>query len=215
MTNDSFLSLACISLFGLFFGFVLIFGGYRFFLILLPIWGFVFGFGLGAQAVQALLGTGFLSTVTSWLVGFFLAAIFAVLSYLVWYFGVALLAGALGDSIGVSLMLAIGIDFGLVTWLVGMVGGLVFAAGALLLSLPKWIIIIATSILGAGVVVGTFVFMFGGMPAAELMQNPVRHVLQTSPFWFVVFFVLAGLGIAIQYQSTRTYEMDTYNRLVV
>ncbi|MBV9323828.1 MAG: hypothetical protein JO352_08595, partial [Chloroflexi bacterium] len=40
-------------------------GGYRFFIFLLPIWGFFFGFGLGAQAVQALFGDAFLSTVTS------------------------------------------------------------------------------------------------------------------------------------------------------
>jgi hypothetical protein len=41
MTPDSFLAVACASLIAFMFGLVLCFGGYRFFLILLPIWGFL------------------------------------------------------------------------------------------------------------------------------------------------------------------------------
>ena len=70
MTTDSFFGLAFTSVISLFFGFVLAFGGYRFFLVLLPIWGFFFGFGVGAQTVQAIFGEGFLSTATSWAAGF-------------------------------------------------------------------------------------------------------------------------------------------------
>ena len=70
MTTDSFFALAIGGMLALFFGTVLLLGGYRFFLILLPILGFFFGFGLGAQTVQALFGGGFLSTVTGWIVGF-------------------------------------------------------------------------------------------------------------------------------------------------
>jgi len=40
--------LLCATMIGLLFGAVICFGGYRFFLILLPFWGFFFGFGLGA-----------------------------------------------------------------------------------------------------------------------------------------------------------------------
>ena len=87
------LELLCVSMVAILFGALLAFGGYRFFLFLLPLWGFFFGFGLGAQTVQALLGEGFFGTVTGWVVGFVLALIFAVLSYLFYYFGVAILAG--------------------------------------------------------------------------------------------------------------------------
>src|SRR6476619_8218511 len=93
-----------------FFGFVLAFGGYRFFLLLLPIWGFFFGFGLGAQTIQAIFGSGFLSDVTSWIVGFVVALIFAVLSYLFYIFAVALIAGSLGYALGTGLLVAIGFD---------------------------------------------------------------------------------------------------------
>ncbi|MBV9322255.1 MAG: hypothetical protein JO352_00545, partial [Chloroflexi bacterium] len=75
MTNESFFALAITGMLALLFGMLLLFGGYRFFIFLLPIWGFFFGFGLGAQAVQALFGDAFLSTVTSWVVGFVIAVI--------------------------------------------------------------------------------------------------------------------------------------------
>src|SRR3954470_844504 len=108
MTTDSFFALLCVSLLTLFFGFVMAFSGYRFFLILLPIWGFFFGFSVGAQAIQAIFGTAFLSDVTSWVVGFVVAAIFAVASYLFYFIAVAMLAGSLGYALGAGLMMAIG-----------------------------------------------------------------------------------------------------------
>src|SRR6478609_11494068 len=80
MATDSFLSLACTGMIGLLFGSILAFSGYRFFIFLLPIWGFFWGFGLGAQSIQALFGNGFLSDITSWVVGFFVGLLFAVLA---------------------------------------------------------------------------------------------------------------------------------------
>ena len=62
MSTDSFFALAVTAVIALFFGSVLAFAGYRFFLVLLPIFGFLFGFGLGAQTIQAIFGEGFLST---------------------------------------------------------------------------------------------------------------------------------------------------------
>ena len=59
-------SLLCIALIALLFGLAVVFGGYRLFLVLLPIWGFFFGFFLGIQSVQALFGIGFLATVPVW-----------------------------------------------------------------------------------------------------------------------------------------------------
>ena len=45
------------------------FGGFRFFLLLLPIWGFVVGFNVGTDAVTAIFSDGTFATVTSWVVG--------------------------------------------------------------------------------------------------------------------------------------------------
>jgi len=212
MTNDSFFALACMAVIALFYGSVLGFAGYRFFMFLLPIFGFIFGFGLGAQTMQAIFGTGFLSTAVSWVVGFVVALVFAVLSYLFYFLAVALLAGGVGYALGVGFMELIGFDFGFLTWLVGIVLGIIFAVGTLMLNIQKWVIIIATALMGAGVIVGTFLFLLGVAPTSDLVTNPVKAVLNTSPFWFVIFLVVAVLGFFAQYQSSRNWKLEEYSR---
>jgi hypothetical protein len=212
MTTDSFFALLCVSVITLFFGFVMAFSGYRFFLILLPIWGFFFGFSLGAQAIQAIFGTAFLSDITSWVVGFIVAAIFAVLSYLFYFMAVALLAGALGYAIGAGLLMAIGFDMGFITWMSGIIVGLIFAVGVLVLNIQKWVIVGATSLLGAGVIVGTFLFLFGALPPQQLVANPVAVALRTSPLWMITYLLVAMFGIFVQFQTTRRWDIESYNR---
>ena len=82
----------------------------------------------------------------------------------------------------------------------------------LVLNIQKWVIIIATALLGAGVIVGTFLFLFGDLPPEELVQNPVRFVLQTSPLWALLFLAVAVLGGVAQVASTRRWQVTTYNR---
>jgi Domain of unknown function (DUF4203) len=214
MTSESFFSVLITTLIALFFGFVLTVNGYRFFLVLLPIFGFFYGFGLGAQSMQALFGEAFLATLSSWAVGFIFAVLFAVMSYLFYFAGVGFVAFALGYSVGVGVMEALGLDFGFVAWLVGVVLGIGVVFATFLLNIQKYVIIGATSILGAGVIIATFLFAFGGAPVRVLTQNPVQYVLNTSPFWVLVFLVLATLGVVVQVVSTRRWELDTGNRLL-
>src|SRR5512139_3271384 len=111
MVNESFFTIACAGLIGLLFGTALAFAGYRLFIFLLPIWGFFFGLGLGAQAVQAVLpGTGFMADVTSWVVGFVVGLLFAGLSYLFYAFAVAMIGGSLGYAVAVGLLTWIGLQ---------------------------------------------------------------------------------------------------------
>lgn len=212
MTNDSFFALMCLSLFALLYGSVLAFSGYRFFLFILPIWGFFFGFGLGAQTVQAIFGVGFLSGVTSWVVGFFVALIFAALSYLFYVFAVAMLAGSLGYTIGAGIMLAIFPSLNITAWIVGMVAGIIFAILVLVLNVQKWVIIVATALMGTSVIIGTFLFMLGKLPSADVTANPVHAVISDSPLWMILYIVVAVLGIAAQFISARAWKIEEYNR---
>jgi hypothetical protein len=140
--------------------------------------------------------------------------VFAVSSYVFYLGAVAIVGGALGYALATGLLMALGLDFGLLVWTVGVVAWLVIGAAVILLNVQKYAVIAATALLGAGVIVGTFLFLFGGLPPAELAQNPVRHVLQTSPFWMLVFLALAALGAVAQFVTTRRWEIDTYNRWV-
>jgi len=211
MTTDTFFTLACTGLIGLLFGTVLAFAGYRLFIFLLPIWGFFFGLGLGAQAVQALLGSGFLADVTSWVVGFVVGLLFALLSYLFYAFAVAMIGGSLGYAVAVGFLTWLGLQFGFLVWIIGIAVGVVVAFVTIVLNLQKWVVIAATAILGTGVVFGTILVMFN--PLAKLLVNPVAVLLSTSPLLLILFIVVAAAGAYVQIRSTPAWTVESYNRV--
>ena len=214
MTTDSFFAVMCGGMIALLFGLVLAFAGYRLFLILLPIWGFFFGFGLGAQAIMALSpNDAFLATVTSWVVGFIVAAVFAILAYLFYIFAVALVSFSLGYAATVGLLTAIGMQWGLIVWLAAVVVGVVLGFVVLRFNIQKLVIEFATAFLGAGAIVGVFLALFGGLPSSELVQNPVAVALKNSPFWMIVFIILGIVAFVVQYMHNRSWEVQTYNRM--
>lgn len=204
----------CATLIALMFGLVILLGGYRLFMLLLPIWGFLFGFIFGVQAIQALFDVGFLSNITSWIVGFVVGAGFALLAYLFWAVGVALVAGALGYALGAGFMNLIGRDLDLLVWLVGIAIGAVVAVVTFRFNLQKYMVILATALAGAGSIVMTLFFGAYGSTLAQLLENPVRHVLQQSPLWVLFYLVLAAGGIAVQFATTRDVEYTPYENRI-
>lgn len=193
--------LFCITMFALLFGLAITFGGYRIFLAMLPIWGFLFGFGLGAQTMQMLFGFGFLVTATSWVVGFIVGVVFAVLSYMFFVFGVAALAGSVGYGLGVSIMLWIGFNPGFLTWIVGVIASVALIVVTLRFNLQRVLISVETAIIGAGIIIGTLLLGVGGLMLASLIENPIHFILQDSPLWAVLYVALVAAGILVQLKA--------------
>ncbi len=204
--------LFCATLIALLFGTVVCFGGYRLFLILLPIWGFFFGFALGAQSVQLLFGEAFLATVTGWVVGFIVALLFAVLSYLFYVVAVAVIAGSLGYGLGVAIMGIFSADLTLLTWIVGIVLAIVVIGITFYFNLAKYVIIIATAVGGAAATIGTLVVGVEHVQLLTLAENPVQVMLNGSFIWTLLFLLMAAAGIAGQIMANRNYEIAAYNR---
>ena len=204
--------LLCMTMIGLLFGAVLIFGGYRLFLVLLPIWGFFFGIGLGAQTVQIIFGGGFLATITSWVVGFIVGIIFAVLSYLFYIVAVALLAGSFGYALGVGLVTLI-LPFGFIAWAVGIVAGIIVAVVVLLFNIQKYAIIAITAFGGTAAVIYVLLAAFGGNQAlTQMAEAPVKYAI-TNSFWWLLFFLVVGIfGFVAQLRVNSAYEIEEYNR---
>ena len=204
----------CVSLIAMVVGLAICFNGYKWFLILLPIWGFFWGFLLGAQTLQAVFGIGFLATVTSWVLGFVVGAVFAMASYLFYLAAVALMAGSLGYALGLGIMGLIGFDFGLITWLVGIVLAVIVAGVTVYFNLYKYVIIVTTAVGGAGTIVITLMFGYAGLTLAQFAENPIRVALQGSPLWTIFFLVLAVLGIASQLATSRAFELEPYENRI-
>lgn len=192
-------------------GAILLLGGYRFFLIMLPIFGFFVGFGLGAEVIANIFGTSLLADITGWITGAVVGIVFAILSYLFWIVGVALVSGAIGYALGSGLMYAIGLDPGFISWLVGIVVAVVVVIAVLMLNVQKYAVIIITALGGAGLLVGGVMLTFGGITGLtldDMNRAVVRSAIGESWFWLLIYLVLAIAGVAWQIMSTRTYVWE-------
>ena len=198
----------CATLIALVFGVAVAFRGYRFFLVLLPILGFMIGFTLGAQTLQAIFDVGFLTTVTSWVVGFLLGLLFGVLSYLFYFVGVALLSFGLGYAIGAGFMGLIGFDLGLVSWLVGMVAGVALAGVVIFFNVQKWVIVAITSFFGSAAIIGSLMLVLGRISIEDLGTNAVGTAIEDSFLWLLFYMIIAVLGIASQIGIDQTVELE-------
>lgn len=200
-----------VSLMLLAFGAALCAAGFRLFVILLPVFGFFAGFLVTAQAIQELFGGGFLATTSSWVFGFFVGLIFAVVAYLFYYGAIVILAGTAGYELGVGLIAGLGVASGLLQFIVGFVVALAFAVGVVVFNLPRILIIVLTSLLGAGMILSGILVGLGRIPLVSLQYGFFGDFVHLSWFWTLVFLVIAGAGIAAQLYLSNRYTFQAYD----
>jgi hypothetical protein len=185
-------------------GLALAFWGFRVFLVLLPIWGFFAGFLLGANGVEFIFGDAFLATATGWVVGFLLGLLFAVLSYLYYWVAVILLGGALGYQLTIGLLQWIGFDAdGIIAFILAIVGGAVFAVGFFLLRMPAVLVIVATSISGAGAsIAGVAIGL--GIIEYQTLSGGIFGAYSVSDMGWIGIIAAIALAFAGAIYQTRT-----------
>jgi hypothetical protein len=193
-------------------GLAFAFGGWRFFLLLLPFWGFLVGFNVGTDAVTALFNDGTFATLTSWVVGLVFAVAFALFSYLYYYAAIALLGGAVGYAIGTSLWGIIGNEYGLIAFVIGLALGAVVAIAIIALNVPRLLVIVLTGLGGAAAIVAGWFILTGQIPADNIHWTEVGRLIRDSWFWLIVWGVIAAAGILAQVMAPpigpSTYELD-------
>ena len=193
-------------------GLAFAFGGWRFFLVLLPLWGLVLGFSLGTEAMRALFGDGTFATVTSWIVGLVVGLVFAGLSYLFYYAAIVILAGTVGYAIGAAAWGLIGNEQGVIAFVIGIVVGVVVAVAALALNVPRYLVIVLTGLGGAAAIVAGWFLLIGKVPADNVTWWQVGKLISDSWFYLIVWGLIAAAGIVAQMRAPAlgpdTYEMD-------
>ena len=173
------------------------FYGFRFFLILLPLWGFVIGFAAGAQLLGLLFNEGFLATIAGWIVGFVFGIGFALISYFWYWAAIVLLAGGVGYEIGLGLMALVNID-GWLAVAIGLILAVVFVVGAIALHVPRLMIVVFTAIGGAAILTGGVLMVIGTIEPGQLNDGIVGAILYKNTLWGLVFIVLAVAGAFYQ-----------------
>ena len=199
--------LFCALVITIFFGLAVAFFGYRLFLLLLPLWGFIFGFALGAQTITALFSQGFLATATSWVVGFIVGLVFALLSYLFYMFGVAILSASFGYAIGIGFMGLFGAT-GWLAWLVGIILAVVVAGVVIYFNLQKYAVEIITGAMGSAIAIGSLMFPLGIYLVDDLASGGVfKKVMANNPWWALFWIILAVVAIVFQWRQNKAWNI--------
>lgn len=150
-------------------GATLCFRGFLAMRILIPIWGALTGFSLGAGLVSAIAGDGYLSTATGWLVGFAVAIVVAGLAYLYYAIPIVMLMGSAGFLLGAGAMVALGVTWNWLVILIGVGCGVALAAFAIAVDLPMLVLVLVTAFAGAMAITSGILFRGGvGMEAASM-----------------------------------------------
>ena len=181
--------------------------GYRLFRLLLPVWGFVVGFFAGAGFIASWLGEGFLEGILGIGLGVVLGIVLAFLAYALWWIGVVIAIGGLGFALGYAILPAIGLDTEFLALLLGLAAGAVLALAAILLHLPRAIIVVITSLWGSAAVIGGALVLFNQVEPETLGKGAVAGAIGTSFFWTVVWIALAVVGMGVQWVTTPEYEL--------
>lgn len=201
-----------VALFAVAIGLAIAFFGYRFLWVLLPIWGFFAGLWLGVTGLQTLFGEGFLVGVSGLVIGVVLGLIFAVLSYLFYFVGVAILGGSIGYGLTVSLLVGgLGMNANFIVWLIAIVVAVLFAVVILALNIQKYAVIVITALGGASATLGGILLLFNQVSMDQLSGNvgvfaPVSF--SEGPIWWLIWAVVAVAGIVLQIMSNRVYVLE-------
>lgn len=185
------------------------FVGYRFFRILIAIWGFIAGFNLGAYGMVALFGQNFLGTVTGWILGIVVGIVIALLAYFLYYIAIVVLGASVGYAFGSGLMGAIGLNNpGFLAVLVGVALAVVLSILVLVVNLPKILIMILTAIGGAAAIVSGILLVFGQINTTALQYGFAGAAIRTSWFWSLVVIALAVVGFVVQWRTMQEYTLE-------
>ena len=189
-------------------GLVATFFGYRLFRAVLPVFGFVVGAIVGAQAVSLVFGDGFLTTLLSIITAVVVGIVFGLLAYTFWALGVIIVVFGMGFAIGTALLPALRIDnLELVSWLIGVAVGLGFAAAAYVLRLPRAVVVAVTALWGAGSTLAGVLIILGQIEPEDIGYGGVDAVVSNSFIWLLAFLALAVVGAVFQAMTTGDVDV--------
>ena len=197
-----------IGVFALAIGLGLVFRGFKLFMLLLPLLGFIGGFMLGAGLIEALFGDGFFATLVSWGAGFLFGVVMAVLSYLYYWLAVGVLGGFIGYQVTLGLLAWIGFDeSGIFAIVISFVVALGVGVAFLLANMPTVVAIVGTSIAGAALAVAGAALALGLLPSEGLVDG-VLGIYASEELGWVGVLLLAGLALGGMVLQARDLTPD-------
>lgn len=179
----------------------LAFFGLRAFVILLPAFGLITGFFLGASIVASWLGEGLMSDIAEWIAGYILGMLFALVSFTYWYAGAILASASLGAMMGMGVMGILGVDSEPIIWVAAILGGVGLATLTFLARHPNTLLIATTATAGAIMVVTSISLIFQRVQLREIRWGGEWYDINVPwSSWLVLGAIAAG-GFIVQWQT--------------
>lgn len=191
-------------------GALLLFAGYRFARVLLALWGLIGGFMAGSAIFTDFSNDAFIATSLGIVTGVVVGLLFAALAYVYYGFAVVLLTAGIGYAIGSSFITVFGIDPGFLSTTVGVIIGAVFGLAAVLLHVPKALLIVLTSFAGAITAIGGILVLFNQVPLSFYDFSAARVIIADSWIWTLAALALTVIGIVAQSMLDKEYQMDEW-----
>lgn len=187
------------------FGSLLCFAGYRFFMVMLPVWSFFGGVWLGMRGFQLLLGEGLTASITGVTAGVILGLVLAVLSWLFYDVGVAILSAVTAAWLAAGLMNTLGFSPGTLPVLIALVCAAIVGILTYVRRWQKHLVIVLSAIFGANALVLALLLPSGRLSLQGLQTagTAIRPILQDSWFWSLIWLGLAIAGMVIQWRNYR------------
>lgn len=183
--------------------------GVKVFRLLLPLIGFVSGVMVGFGGVQAVFGTGVISTTIAVVMAVVIGAIMALLSFMFYEIAIIILSMMLGASFMTYLGIAIGLEnAGFVLFLLGLSGaifGFLLAAGS---NLAVSFVIVGTAMIGVAFILAGILLLVGTLSLEDLSNGgiipSVVNTVDQSFLWLLVW--IGGTVVAMQVQSAALMQ---------
>lgn len=178
--------------------------GVKLFRVLLPLVGFIAGIMVGFGGVQAVFGTGAVSTTIAVVMAVIVGSIMALLSFLFYEIAIVVLSIILGASFMTYLGVAIGLEnAGFILFLLGLAGGILGFMVAMSSNLSVSFVIVATSMLGVGYILAGVLLIVGAISLDDLSNGGIiPAVVETVDQSFLWLFVwIAGTIVSMNVQT--------------
>lgn len=174
------------------------FRGYLAMRVIIPIWGALTGFVLGAGLVSSITDESFLRTLAGWIVGLLVALVFGALAYLYYEISVLVVMASIGFTLGTTAMVALDVSWSWAIVLVGVAVAVLLAFLAIAADLPTVLLVLLTSLAGSSAVVLGVMLLVGRAQTANFDTAVFVDSIDDAWWWYVLYLGVALAGIVVQ-----------------
>lgn len=171
--------------------------GVKIFRLLLPVVGLVSGVMVGFGGVQAVFGTGVISTSIAVVMAVVVGAIMALLSFMFYELAITILSTMLGASAMTYLGIAIGLEnAGFILFLLGLSGAILGFLIATTSNLSVSFVIVGSALWGVAYVLAGIMLLVGSVSLDSLSNGGIiPTVINTVDQSFLWLFVWIGATV--------------------